>query len=230
MMRRSASGQSGFTLLELLVSMAILSFMMVIAWSTISSTADTKVHVQEVNERTHETRVAMAMMVRDFAHAYLSANEDQSRNDRRTMFIAQPKGDVDQVRFSSLGHRTMWADADESEQTLIAYSDAPDREDSSKDNLIRHESRRLSNEQWERQPADKEVLLRDVKKVKFEYWDWRDKQWKERWNSTQGDAESGRLPTRVKITVTVPLPSGSDMTLTTQARVNLEEELRFFAK
>ena len=224
-----AQGQGGFTLLELLVSMAILAFMMVIAWSTISSTANTKVHTQEVSERTHELRVAMAMMVRDFGHAYLSANEDQNRTERRTMFVGQPKGDVDELRFSTMGHRLMWADTDESEQTLIAYYEAEDREDSSKTNLIRHESRRLSNEQWEREPADKEVLLRDITKVKFEYFEWRDEEWKERWNSTQADAEAGRLPTRVKITVTAKLPSGNDITLTTQARINLQEELRFFA-
>lgn len=221
--------ESGFTLLELLVSMAILAFMMVIAWSTISSTANTKVHMQGISERTHELRVAMSIMVRDFAHAYLSANEDQNRNDRRTMFVGQRKGDVDELRFSSLGHRIMWADADESEQTLIAYYEASDREESGMTNLIRHETRRLSNENWEQEPADKEVLLRNVTKVKFEYYDWKDNQWQERWNSTQADAEAGRLPSRVKITVVAKMPSGDDITLTTQARINLEEELRFFA-
>ncbi len=221
--------QGGFTLLELLVSMAILAFMMVIAWSTISSTANAKVHTQVISERTHELRVAMAMMVRDFGHAYLSANEDQNRSERRTMFIGEQKGNVDEVRFSTMGHRVMWADADESEQTLIAYFEASDRDEPGKTNLVRHESRRLSNEPWEREPADREVLLRDVAKVKFEYFDWRDNSWKERWNSTQADAEAGRLPTRVKITVVVHMPSGNDMTLTTQARINIEEELRFFA-
>ena len=184
---------------------------------------------QTLTERTHEIRVAMAMMSRDFAHAYLSANEDQNRTERRTMFIGESKGSVDQVRFSSLGHRVIWANADESEQTLVAYYEADDRRDSSKTNLIRHESRRLSNRQWEQEPADKEVLLHDIKEVKFEYYDWRDDQWKERWNSTQADAEAGRLPSRIKITVTIPMPSGKELTLTTQARTNLPEELRFFA-
>ncbi|MBT8494706.1 MAG: prepilin-type N-terminal cleavage/methylation domain-containing protein [Deltaproteobacteria bacterium] len=219
-MTRRVRRQAGFTLLELLVSMAILSFMMVIAWATVSSTSNTKEHVKEVTERTHEFRVATAIIVRDLSHAYLSANEDQSITDRRTMFIGQPKGDVTALRFSSLAHRTIWADADESEQTLIAYYEAPDRQDSSLTNVIRHETRRLTNEQWESVPADKEVLLRNVEKFTLEYWDWRDNDWKERWDSTQADAETGRLPSRVRITVVAKLPSGNDITLTTQARIN----------
>ena len=79
-----------------------------------------------------------------------------------------------------------------------------------------------------------DLLVRGIKKVRFEYWDWKDKQWQETWDSTQADAERGRVPTRVRITLEVEPPPGASPGETggakyvTQARLMLQEELKFF--
>lgn len=80
-------------------------------------------------------------------------------------------------------------------------------------------------------PAEVDLLIRDVESVKFEYYDWKDKSWKERWDSTQADAERSRLPTRVRITVEVGIDRGDDHEVVkyiTQARLSMQEELKFF--
>jgi hypothetical protein len=171
----------------------------------------------------------MARMANDMAHAYVSANEDQSSQERRTLFVGKSGGTVEELRFSSLAHQTLWADANESEQTLISYSAESDREESGQTNLIRRESRRLSNEQWKNEPAEIDVLLSDIEKVRFEYYDWRDNDWRDNWDSTQADAQKGRVPYRIRITVEVENKE-TDETIkyTTQTRVRLQEELRFF--
>jgi len=226
---RAARTEAGFTLIEVLIALAILAFMMTIAWSTTSSSAQAKKHFEALENRNNEIRMAQARMVQDLSSAYISSNEDQTQQEKRTLFLGKSHGSVDELRFSSLGHRSLWAEANESEQTLIAYYSASDREDGSKTNLLRRESRRLSNEPWKREPAEVDVLLRDVEKVEFEYYDWRDQSWKEDWDTTSPAGQKGRLPTRVRITIEVKNEGGQTVKYTTQARIMMQEELKFFA-
>jgi general secretion pathway protein J len=226
---RRSRHEAGFTLIELVLAITILAFMMMIAWSVISGTVFARKNLEERQERYHEIRVAMNVIVRDLSSAYLSANEDQGMMERRTMFIAKSGGTVDELRFSSMDHRVLWADANESEQTVIAYSAEPDPNDSSATNLVRREQRRPSNEPTRQEKAELDILLRDVEHVSFEYYDWKAKEWKESWDSTQADGERGRVPGRVKVTIELKIGDGNEtVKYTTQARPMLQEELRFF--
>jgi prepilin-type N-terminal cleavage/methylation domain-containing protein len=223
---RRAAGQAGMTLIEVLIAMAIVAFMMAMTWVTATSSGTAKKRFEHMQERNHEIRVAMATMARDISSAYLSGNERPSQDIPRTLFVAKSRSPVGELRFSSLGHRVLWAEANESEQTLIAYSAELDREDPSKTNLIRRESRRLSYENWENEPAEVDILLRDIERVEFEYWNWRDNEWQEQWDTTKGDGEKGRLPERVRITLTVKNPRGDEIKRTTQARIEMQEKVQ----
>jgi general secretion pathway protein J len=225
MSRRRPVGQAGMTLLEIMIAMAILTFMMAIAWATVSGTSTAKRNTEASQARNRELRVGMARMVRDLSHAYLSENEDANLLDRRTMFIGKD-ATIAELRFSSLAHVAMWGDADESEQTLIAYYAETDPADSSRTNLVRRESRRLSNENWKNEPAEIDLLIPDVERVGFEYWDHTDKEWKTSWDSTGSDGQARRLPTRVRIMVEIK--RGDDtVKYTTQARLILQERVGF---
>lgn len=223
MTRRS---QAGMTLIEVLIALAMVSFMLIMAWSTTSSVAEAQRFFENVQERNHEIRVAMSRMAKDLSSAYISGNEDKSLDNRRTLLVGKETSPIDELRFSSLGHMSLWANANESEQTLISYHAVRDREESDKTNLVRRESRRLSNEPWESEPAEVDLLLRDVERVAFEYFDPRDNEWQDSWDSTGADAENNRLPERVRITVTIK-NGDREVTYTTQARVMMQEELVF---
>ncbi len=215
--------QRGLTLIEIMISLAIMGFMMTIAWTTIRSASEARVNFTALEERNHEVRVAMARMVQDLQSAYLSSNEDQSFDNRRTLFV----GKSEALRFSSFGHVSLWSDANESDQTLISYYVDDDRENQGKDALYRKELRRTSNEPWEGEPGEHDVLLRDIEKVEIEYWDWKDKKWQETWDTTKGDSEPKRLPTRVRIELTYKNGRGEELKISTQARLLLQEELSF---
>lgn len=227
-MSRQGQPEAGMTLLEIMVSMAIMVSMLAIAWSTFSGGLVLKQKSEKINERFHEIRVAMARINSDLSSAYISANEDQNLQERRTLMIGKNASDVDELRFSTMAHRVLWADANESEQTLISYYAEDDRDDSSKTNLLRRESRRLSNEQWEQEPAEIEVLLRNIQEVEFEYYDWREKDWRDSWDSTARDGQRGKLPSRVRIKIELENAKGDEVIFTSQARIMLQEELRFF--
>lgn len=223
------TGQQGFTLIELMIAIAITAFMMMTAWATTSGSTIARRNAEQVQERYLEIRIALAQMVSDLSAAYISSNEDQNLQERRTAFIGKDDGDVDELRFSSFAHRVLWADANESEQTMISYYAESDPEERGKTNLLRRETRRLSSEGWDDEPAEVDVLLRDVQGVDFEYWDWRDQEWKDTWDSTAGDGDRGRLPQRVRITVELESEAGKEVKFTTQARLMLQEQLEFFA-
>ncbi len=218
------SHRRGMTLIEILIAMAIMGLMMMLAWSTIKSASDARVTFEAFEDRNHELRLGMARMVHDLESAYLSRNENTNLDDKRTQFI----GKEDELRFSSFGHMTLWADANESDQTVVVYylDDAREK-NSNHDSLYRKELRRPSNEDWEEEPGELDVLIRDVEKLELEFWDWQDKKWQRDWDSTKADGENGRLPTRVRIKITYKDPRGDELTVTTQARLLLEEQLLY---
>ena len=212
------------TLLEVLIAMSILAFMLMMVWYTTSSSVEAKNEVEAIQEREHELRIALSRMVKDIQVAYLSDAEIKNIENRRTLFVGKDSRPVDELRFSSLAHRVLWAESNESEQTWISYAAADDPEDRSKTNLIRRESRRLSNEPWESEPGEVDVLLRDIERVEFEYFNWRDNEWQETWDSTKTDGERDQVPERVRITITM---ERDDKTIkrTTQVRLFLMDPL-----
>ncbi|MGE5181301.1 MAG: type II secretion system protein GspJ [Acidobacteriota bacterium] len=220
--------QAGMTLLEIMIAVAIMAAMMVIAWRTIAHTADARRTFEQYEDRNQELRVAMGRVVADFEAAYLSRNEDVNASHPRTMMIAKPGGKVPDVRFSTLGHRVLWADANESEQTVIQYLVRQNPEKPGEYDWIRREQRRMSNEPPEEEPADYDVLVHDIVSVKFEFWNWRNLEWQDTWDTTQSDGQRGWLPSRVRITLTVKGYDDQDIKMTTQARILMQEVLNFF--
>ena len=222
--RRTASG---LTLIEVMIASAVMVIMMALAWRTISNTSDTRRTFEKYEERNHELRMAMARVVADFESAYLSRNEDQSQSHPRTMFVAKSSGRLPEIRFSTLGHRVLWADANESEQTVIQYLSRNNPEKSGATDWVRREQRRPSNEPPEELPSDYDVLLSDVQSVKLEFWNWKNAEWQDTWDTTQSDGNKGWLPSRVRITVIVKDPGDHDMKLVTEARISMQEPLNF---
>lgn len=218
--------QSGLTLIEVMIASAVLVMMMALAWGTIRNTSNARRTWEEYEQRNHELRMAMNRIVKDFEHAYLSRNEDTSATHPRTMFIGKSASKFPEIRFSTLGHRVLWADANESEQTVISYITRPSPDGRGTD-WIRREQRRPSNEPWEDLPAEYDVLVQDVETVELEYWNWRNLEWQDTWDTTQSDGQKGWLPSRVRITIEIKDARGASYKVTSQARILMQEPLNF---
>jgi prepilin-type N-terminal cleavage/methylation domain-containing protein len=215
--------EAGMTLLEILIAMAIMVTMMSLAWRTIANTGEVKRKFEAFEERNHELRMAMGRIAADFEAAYLSGNEDQNATYPRTMFIAKSGSRFPEIRFSTLGHRVLWADANESEQTVISYLTRSDPERRNVTDLVRREQRRLSNEPPDEVPAEYDILLRDIQSLKLEFWNWKTLDWQDTWDTTQADGQRGWLPNRVRITIAIKDQNDKDYKLTTQARILMQE-------
>ena len=92
---------------------------------------------------------------------------------------------------------------------------------------MRVEQRRPSNNPPEDEPAEYDLLVRNIDKVELEFWNWKNLEWQDSWDTTQSDGQKGWLPSRVKITLTIKNPEGDPIKLSTQARIPLQEMLQF---
>jgi general secretion pathway protein J len=224
---RRGHGQAGMTLMEIMIAIAIMVVMMTLAWQTISNTSKTRQTFEAFEERNHELRMAMGRLVDDLSSIYLSKNEDITQAHPRTMLIAKSQSKAPDIRFSTFNHRVLWADAYESEQTVISYILHPSPDDPAVTDWVRREQRRESNQPPEEEAAEYDILIHDIQSVKIEFWNWRTVEWQDFWDTTQSDGNRGWLPSRVRITVIVKDPTGKDLKLTTQARVLMQEPLNF---
>jgi hypothetical protein len=183
--------------------------------------------VGQVSERNHELRLALGRTVADLEAAYISKNEDTNASHPRTMFVAKAGSRVPEIRFSTMNHRVLWADANESEQTVISYMALDSKERTGEVDWVRSEQRRPSNELPEEEPAEYDVLARNISKVEMEFWNWKNLEWQDTWATTQSDGQRGWLPSRVRITLTIKNADGEDIKLSTHERITMQEALLF---
>jgi general secretion pathway protein J len=225
---KRAARSAGFTLIELMVAITIVSMMMVIAWGTTQETLRAKKYYEKVQERYREVRVAMNTMARDINMAYISSNEDMTLVDRRTFFIGETSGDVASLRFSAWAHTKLYADAHEGDQTIIAYYSCPDPEDRTLKDICRRETHRLANLKYDQIPGESDVLFAGVDKLKFEYWDVQQQTWSDTWSTVAADGKPNKIPDKVRITLTFLDERRQPVTFKTETRIQTQEVVQFF--
>jgi general secretion pathway protein J len=229
----SSDRQAGFTLIEVMIAIGVLCLMMAIGWGTVVQTMRANQHFGAVEDRYREARNALGRMVTDIESSYISQNEDTTQQERRTFFIGDNSGDVNSLRFSAFAHTRLFADANESDQTVVSYMSGPDPVIRGMTDVMRRESKRMpqtqQGEKWDTVPGSTDILFADVTKLKLAYYDSRDASWKESWTTLGADGSANRMPDRVRISLSFKDEDGKEITLTTQAKVYLQEMLNFYA-
>jgi general secretion pathway protein J len=219
----------GFTLIEVLVAVGILAMVTTLTWSSFKQTFKTKSAVESQAIRYRTVRLALEKMARDLSMAYISQNEDTSQPERRTLFVGKRHTGADEIRFSYFGHQRLYQDANECDTAQVMYFSARDREDNRKMNLIRRETRRLQYLKPEDSPGESDIICDDIVSLKLDYWDARDKQWREEWVTNAADGQPDRLPSRVRITLTARDERGREVPFQTEARIAMQEPLNLRA-
>jgi general secretion pathway protein J len=212
--------------MEVLVSIAIIAGMMTLLWGSFSLTVDAKRRVETIEERYHQIRLAMTRMTREISMAYLSKNDVAGAINPRTQFVGQRNSSTDELLFSALAHVRLAENAKECDQSLVRYYAAPDPDDRSVTNLMRRETRRLGVERpGEDGPAY--IMLEDIEELHFEYFDEQQNEWRETWSTISADGQPDRLPTKVRIALTMRDEAGREVTYRTATRVYMRDPLWF---
>ena len=222
--RRASS--SGFTMIELMLALAIFGFITTIMWGSFSQTVNSKRVIQSEQERAHAVRVALMRMAREIEMTYVSDNENTAIANRRTLFVGSPHADVDQLMFSTFAHQRLRAGAAEGDTSLITYYGARDPDDKRILNLMRRETRRLQAEDPNTLPGEGYILCPDVARVKFAYYDHKKKEWATDW-STLDASGMQYLPTHVRISLTIIDERGQEVSYSTDARIQITEKVGY---
>lgn len=219
--------RTGFTLLEVVIAVAITAFIGLTLGYALNSTATAKDVMESQAERYRMLRTAMNRMEREISAAYISDRYDSKRYrdafDRPTNFV----GTKEKLMFSSLAHQRLYADAKESDQMVVEYQVKSSTEKGvrNRDDLMRRE-KPLLEERMDRGGTE-DVLFEGIKQLEFQYWDTEKKLWTNEWDTRRSDRKS-ILPTRVKITLIAADETGKEMKYITQARVMLNTEFPRF--
>lgn len=217
----------GFTLLEVLLVIAILSAIMYSIYLTFTSTLSSISYVEKVANIKQQGRAFMRIFAREVSSAYLISQSyitKEGQNLNNPTFLigindSYEGKEMDKIIFTSMAHRIVVISKDansgklpvnQSEHAVISYF-----VDSSEPGVLFRfdaplfvtvESAELfggslpSNLNSYRYP-----LLENVSELSLQYFDWISRTWSDDWDSTK----TNRLPGLVKITLVLSDESGN---------------------
>ncbi len=171
----------GMTLLEVMVTVAILAMTTALVYGSLSITLSSQANVRRVTDRYHAGRVALMKISHDLTCAFLSKHVSVLEKNRETLFI----GKSDEVTFTYLGHYTFEVkDEPTSDQGVVTY------ELGYKDGqkvLLRRE-KTVIDDQPDKGGVE-EVLAEGVKDIEFEYYDEEQEDWTDDWKAEMNDMD-----------------------------------------
>ena len=133
-MKSSRRGQQGFTLLELLIAMALLAVVMTLLSLSLITSVRALAAIQQEEEVTMQAQAAMQRLTEDLSSIYTDASCPFSgtRND----FTVEDKA-ADRLAFASLAHLSFQPENEGTASGLIAYKVVPEKEGSQRLKLLR---------------------------------------------------------------------------------------------
>lgn len=215
--------RDGVTLIEVMVAMAILAIVATLLYTGFVQTAHNKKRIEDETERYHEVRMGLERLVRELSMAFASVHVNQipANVTVKTAFIGKDEASGARIDFTSFSHQRLYRDAHESDQNELSYFLTDDPDMPGKDALVRREQDRIDDDP--QTGGTGQVLIHDVEGFELQYLDPQSGEWLKTWDSTQGAMQPNRLPSQVKITLTVPnvRGEGPPLKITTRAEVML---------
>lgn len=222
MMPRNSTNQAynrqrGFTLIEVLISVALFATISVSIVVSMSNSFEVKRKVTALNERYHEGRQVIRRVTREVRMAFLRAQPPEEVQEEQPAVLTRFLGEEDEIYFANNAHIRLRAEGRESDQSEVAYFlrrpsyDTPYRSPT----LFRRESRRVDDRPdrggmtW--------PVVDGVKSFKLEYWDDAKEIGDDAWQRSWDSDDNQLLPARVRITLELE-------------RLNTRQVIRFVAQ
>ncbi|MCB9557519.1 MAG: prepilin-type N-terminal cleavage/methylation domain-containing protein [Deltaproteobacteria bacterium] len=221
---------AGFTLIEVMVAVALFATVITLVWGSFSLGATGKRQGEAIADRYYQVRVGVGRLVRDISMSFISKNDTPGAITPRTFFVGQRNSRHDELKFSYLGHARLREDARESDQATVRYFVRSDPENRRLYQLVRQETNRLGGEQPIEESGHGFVLVDDVLEFHLRYFDEQKNEWTEQWNTTSVDGQPDRLPTKIEVQLTINDERDKPLRLVTATRTFLRDPLWFSAQ
>jgi general secretion pathway protein J len=189
------------SLLEVLVSVAILAMVSILIYGAFDGLARSKTGLGRINDRYHQGRATMRRLVIEMSSAFLSLHQPYNTAliVRKTVFISKDSSPADRVDMTTFSHRRMMANSHESDQNELSYFSCPDPDLPSKIDLCRREQTIIDLEP--QKGGLVYVAAEDIDLFDLKYLDPQTGMWVDNWDSTQVIGQPNRMPLQVRVTL-----------------------------
>lgn len=178
----------GFTLLEVLLALAIFSLIALTTSHQINVIRNTKDSALGQIEQFDAIRSAVAIMRQDLQQAFHKRRIDLGQEIQSELARGAPAphtlfdGRKNQLIFTSLSHRNYYATRPDGQQAEVSYF----LEDTGNNRsaLLKRESSMIDSEPFSGGQIFR--ILEDVTQLEFEFWDEKLSKWTSDWNSDAG--------------------------------------------
>ena len=203
---RKANNQSGFSLLEVVITLAILVTMIYAVSMLMRASFDVRRELSQEAKVTHRLNVALQRIAYDLAHTFVIDSRVAARNNltqsgRRTVFKVERGEKGDKLAMTYMGHRPRHAHSKESDVSYVVYevrssknSDHPGRT-----HLYRGEYPRIPDDVRRVEDPKMQPFVEHISSITFDLWNGDD--WvKGRWDTTRSETNN-HLPHMVRVTI-----------------------------
>ncbi len=193
--------EAGMTLLEIMISIALLLVMTVATSSLLTNGIDMRLELSQRSKVNHRLSVAMERITNDLQQSFLLNFKRQEFLDyvttraTKSYFFVKMWDNSSELKLTTLTHKPMVASAHESDQTFVVYKIEKDK-DTQRPHLFRGETKVIPSNFEDEVPMV--ILARNIKAIRIKPWD--GENWKEDWNSTKTEWRD-TLPRLVKVEV-----------------------------
>lgn len=216
----------GFTLIEVMISLAVLSMITVLSYQAMSGTLALTELAREDEETINSGRVAIQRMSREISMSFHDprAYRGQRRQGGtlvetyKTMMKGTKDSSFDTLTFTTFSHVRLYHGSKEGDQTEISYYAETDPDDASLFVLMHRESPRIDGDPEE--GGVSEILARGVQELHFQYYDYRKEEWVDEWD-TESSENRRRLPKGVAIHLILQGPDGEPRSYRTRVLIPL---------
>lgn len=191
----------GLTLLEILVSIAILAMVSVVLYGAFDGLARNKTGLSRMNDRYHTGRGVMRRLAEELSAAFISLHVpiNQSLTVRKTAFVVKDSTPGDRLDMTTFSHRRVVANSRECDQAEISYFAAGDPAVSGKTDLVRREAAMIDLEP--NKGGTTMVIAEDIDLFDVRLLDPVSGLWTDSWDTTQAIGQPNRLPAQVRVTL-----------------------------
>ncbi len=199
--RQLMNDESGMTLLEIIISIALLLVMTIATSSLLTNGVDMRLELAQRSKVNHRLAIAMQRITDDLQHAFLLNTKRSEYQDAavtratKSLFYIRQWDNNSELKLTTLTHKPRIASAHESDQTFVVYRVEKDK-DNQRPHLFRGETPGIPMDLEEDVPMV--ILAKNIKAVRIQPWD--GLKWETEWNSGKTDWRD-TLPRMVKVEV-----------------------------
>ena len=203
-MKLKQSSKNGFTILEMIIAISILSLVVMFSGTLLRNSVDARFALAERSATQHRASMSLQRISSDIQHAFIVQQTDQQRNPgtrkNNGIFRIEKNSSGDELTLTTMTKSPFVSNAKESDTSLVVYKLEDDKENIGRKKLMRGETKRIPDDLKEEVPL--QVFASNIKALSLKCWrgdDWSN----EPWDSTRsvGDGTRGKMPHMVMIEI-----------------------------